>query len=270
MSEVVPLADGGGRLALRREGHRVGRRGARRAADPARHRAVGRVRRRGRRGTGRARSSSSSTAARPLRGPLAVRSSAADEDGADASFAGQHLTLLNVPSVDDAAPRPSARSGGRRTPTPRSPTASASASSQRPSVGVVVQSLLDPDVGRRDVHAEPDQRRRRADDRGELGTRRGRRRRPRDPRHLPHRPRRRGARTHARAQEDRDPRRGRRRHLRGDRRARAHRGSCASTTTQLARAAARSRRAATRCTDRRATSSGRSPTGSSTCCSAAR
>src|SRR4051812_24867220 len=40
-------------------------------------------------------------AARPLSGPLAVRSSAADEDGADASFAGQHLTLLNVPSVDD-------------------------------------------------------------------------------------------------------------------------------------------------------------------------
>src|SRR5580692_9740265 len=36
-----------------------------------------------------------------LRGPLAVRSSAVDEDGADASFAGQHLTLLNVPSVDD-------------------------------------------------------------------------------------------------------------------------------------------------------------------------
>ena len=28
--------------------------------------------------------------------PLAVRSSAVDEDGADASFAGQHLTLLNV------------------------------------------------------------------------------------------------------------------------------------------------------------------------------
>ncbi len=35
---------------------------------------------------------------RPLGGPLAVRSSAVDEDGADASFAGQHLTLLNVPS----------------------------------------------------------------------------------------------------------------------------------------------------------------------------
>src|SRR5881392_367202 len=36
---------------------------------------------------------------RPLGGPLAVRSSAVDEDGADASFAGQHLTLLNVPSA---------------------------------------------------------------------------------------------------------------------------------------------------------------------------
>ena len=38
-------------------------------------------------------------AARPLGGPLAVRSSAVDEDGATASFAGQHLTLLNVPSL---------------------------------------------------------------------------------------------------------------------------------------------------------------------------
>src|SRR5262249_42260409 len=35
----------------------------------------------------------------PLGAPLAVRSSAVDEDGALASFAGQHLTLLNVPSV---------------------------------------------------------------------------------------------------------------------------------------------------------------------------
>ena len=38
--------------------------------------------------------------ARDLPTPLAVRSSAVDEDGADASFAGQHLTLLNVPSCD--------------------------------------------------------------------------------------------------------------------------------------------------------------------------
>ena len=40
--------------------------------------------------------------------PLAVRSSAVDEDGEDASFAGQHLTLLNVPSIDDV-PRRAAR-----------------------------------------------------------------------------------------------------------------------------------------------------------------
>src|SRR5512141_376382 len=33
--------------------------------------------------------------------PLAVRSSAVDEDGASASFAGQHLTVLNVHSVAD-------------------------------------------------------------------------------------------------------------------------------------------------------------------------
>jgi len=84
-------------------------------------------------------------AARSLAEPLAVRSSAVDEDGADASFAGQHLTLLNVPSVDDvsAAVREiwwSANSD------------SAIGYRQRvglftrPSVGVVVQSLLDPDV----------------------------------------------------------------------------------------------------------------------------
>ena len=39
--------------------------------------------------------------ARPLSGPLAVRSSAMDEDGAAESFAGQHLTLLNVPSTEE-------------------------------------------------------------------------------------------------------------------------------------------------------------------------
>ena len=111
-----------------------------------------------------------------------MRSSAADEDGADASFAGQHLTLLNVPSVDDlsAAVREiwwSANSDSAITYRQRVGLFA------RPSVGVVVQSLLDPDVGRGDVHAEPDQRGRRAADRGELGARRGRRRRPRDPRH---------------------------------------------------------------------------------------
>ena len=37
--------------------------------------------------------------ARPLGGPLAVRSSAADEDGAQASFAGQHLMALSCLDV---------------------------------------------------------------------------------------------------------------------------------------------------------------------------
>ncbi len=85
------------------------------------------------------------SAARPLAGPLAVRSSAADEDGADASFAGQHLTLLNVPSIDDlrAAIREiwwSANSDSAITYRQRVGLFT------RPSVGVVVQSLLDPAV----------------------------------------------------------------------------------------------------------------------------
>ncbi|MCU1426083.1 MAG: Phosphoenolpyruvate synthase/pyruvate phosphate dikinase [Actinomycetia bacterium] len=85
------------------------------------------------------------TAAQSLVGPLAVRSSAADEDGADASFAGQHLTLLNVPSVDDlsAAVREiwwSANSDSAITYRQRVGLFA------RPSIGVVVQSLLDPDV----------------------------------------------------------------------------------------------------------------------------
>jgi hypothetical protein len=85
------------------------------------------------------------TAAQSLAGPLAVRSSAVDEDGADASFAGQHLTLLNVPSVDDlsAAIREiwwSANSDSAITYRQRV------GLFVRPSVGVVVQSLLDPAV----------------------------------------------------------------------------------------------------------------------------
>jgi Pyruvate phosphate dikinase, AMP/ATP-binding domain/Cyclic nucleotide-binding domain len=84
-------------------------------------------------------------AARPLRGPLAVRSSAADEDGADASFAGQHLTLLNVPSVEELASAIreiwwSANSDSAITYRQRV------GLFQRPSVGVVVQSLLDPET----------------------------------------------------------------------------------------------------------------------------
>src|SRR4051812_47821776 len=76
--------------------------------------------------------------------PLAVRSSAADEDGADASFAGQHLTLLNVPSVADVASAVreiwwSANSDSAITYRKRVGLFT------RPSIGVVVQSLLDPD-----------------------------------------------------------------------------------------------------------------------------
>jgi phosphoenolpyruvate synthase/pyruvate phosphate dikinase len=77
--------------------------------------------------------------------PLAVRSSAVDEDGTDASFAGQHLTLLNVPSADDlpSALREiwwSANSDSAITYRQRVGLFT------RPSVGVVVQTLLDPDV----------------------------------------------------------------------------------------------------------------------------
>jgi pyruvate,water dikinase len=83
--------------------------------------------------------------ARPLGSPLAVRSSAVDEDGADASFAGQHLTLLNVPSSEEltsalsdiwwSANSDSAISYRQRV-----------GLFTRPSVGVVVQALLDPDT----------------------------------------------------------------------------------------------------------------------------
>jgi phosphoenolpyruvate synthase/pyruvate phosphate dikinase len=83
-------------------------------------------------------------AARALTCPLAVRSSAADEDGADASFAGQHLTLLNVPSSADLTRALSeiwwsANSDSAITYRQRVGLFT------RPSVGVVVQSLLDPE-----------------------------------------------------------------------------------------------------------------------------
>ncbi|MGH7806115.1 MAG: PEP/pyruvate-binding domain-containing protein, partial [Candidatus Binatia bacterium] len=77
--------------------------------------------------------------------PLAVRSSAVDEDGKAASFAGQHLTLLNVPKVDSVP-------GALREIWWSANSDSAITYRQRvglltqPSVGVVVQSLLDPEV----------------------------------------------------------------------------------------------------------------------------
>ncbi len=82
---------------------------------------------------------------RPLQVPLAVRSSAVDEDGAAASFAGQHVTLLNVPSASElpSALREiwwSANSDSAITYRQRVGLFT------RPSVAVVVQTLLDPDV----------------------------------------------------------------------------------------------------------------------------
>jgi hypothetical protein len=78
-----------------------------------------------------------------LDAPLAVRSSAADEDGAEASFAGQHLTLLNVASLEGLVPALcqiwwSANSDSAISYRKRVGLLT------RPSVGVVVQSLLEP------------------------------------------------------------------------------------------------------------------------------
>jgi pyruvate,water dikinase len=76
--------------------------------------------------------------------PLAVRSSCVDEDSAGASFAGQHLTVLNVPEASGVADAVreiwwSANSDSAITYRKRLGVFS------RPSVGVVVQSLLSPD-----------------------------------------------------------------------------------------------------------------------------
>ena len=80
-----------------------------------------------------------------LGGPLAVRSSAVDEDGAAASFAGQHLTLLNVPTADGLRSALSeiwwsANSDSAITYRQRVGLFT------RPSVGVVVQALLNPET----------------------------------------------------------------------------------------------------------------------------
>lgn len=75
--------------------------------------------------------------------PLAVRSSAVDEDGAQASFAGQHITLLNIRTVEEVSEAVreiwwSANSDSAITYRQRV------GLFRRPSVGVVVQSLLNP------------------------------------------------------------------------------------------------------------------------------
>ena len=82
---------------------------------------------------------------RSLPPPFAVRSSAVGEDGADASFAGQHVTLLNVRTPDDLTAAVceiwwSANSDSAITYRQRT------GLFVRPSVGIVVQALLDPEV----------------------------------------------------------------------------------------------------------------------------
>jgi Pyruvate phosphate dikinase, AMP/ATP-binding domain/Cyclic nucleotide-binding domain len=84
-------------------------------------------------------------AVRALPTPMAVRSSAVGEDSAGASFAGQHITVLNVPTAQDVekAVREvwwSANSDSAITYRKRLGVFA------RPSVGVVVQSLLQPDT----------------------------------------------------------------------------------------------------------------------------
>jgi pyruvate,water dikinase len=80
-----------------------------------------------------------------LPAPFAVRSSAVDEDGASASFAGQHITLLNIHSPADVP-------GAVREVWWSANSDSAITYRQkvglftRPSVGVVVQTLLNPTV----------------------------------------------------------------------------------------------------------------------------
>ncbi len=80
-----------------------------------------------------------------LSAPFAVRSSAVDEDSAAASFAGQHLTVLNVHSAADVP-------GAVREVWWSANSDSAITYRQRvglftrPSVGVVVQTLLNPAV----------------------------------------------------------------------------------------------------------------------------
>jgi pyruvate,water dikinase len=80
-----------------------------------------------------------------LQGPLAVRSSAVDEDGADASFAGQHITLLNVRGLQELTAALgeiwwSANSDAAITYRQRVGLFT------RPSIGAVVQELLEPET----------------------------------------------------------------------------------------------------------------------------
>ena len=144
MEGVVPLERGTRRVSVRLEGGRAGGGGAVGPAAPARRRALGRRSSRPSPAGERQAIEDVAELVRPLGSPLAVRSSAVDEDGAEASFAGQHMTLLNVPGVDAVADALreiwwSANSDSAITYRQRV------GLFRQPSVGVVVQSLLDPE-----------------------------------------------------------------------------------------------------------------------------
>ena len=205
--------------------------------------------------------------AKPLRAPLAARSSAADEDGADASFAGQHVTLLNVRSIDDLTEALSeiwwsANSDSAITYRQRVGLFT------RPSVGVVVQELLSPDSAgvmftRNPVTGDDERMIEAAWGLGEAVVaglvipdnfridRDGER-----------------PRAHPRPQADRHPLGRGRRHGRGGGSGRPGREPLPGRRPAR-RSSASSRSAAKRSTARAATSNGRSPTARSTSCSAA-
>ena len=107
-------------------------------------------------------------AVRDLPTPLAVRSSAVDEDGKDASFAGQHLTLLNVSSDRRRAGRAPRDLvvGQLRLRDHLPPARRAFHPPERRRGGAVVAR---PRRRRRDVHREPGDRCRRARDRSGWG-----------------------------------------------------------------------------------------------------
>lgn len=80
-----------------------------------------------------------------LGGPVAVRSSAVGEDGAGASFAGQHLTVLNVTSADETI------EAVRRVHDSAHEPAALAYRQKRglgdvEGIGVVIQRLLDPEA----------------------------------------------------------------------------------------------------------------------------
>ncbi len=79
-----------------------------------------------------------------LGGPCAVRSSAIGEDSEGASFAGQHLTLLNIRSAEHVAPAVLKVRASAHTDSARAYRRKLGLD-DKPSVAVVVQRMIEPD-----------------------------------------------------------------------------------------------------------------------------